>query len=156
MYGTTRGTQWGYSLWSFEVFGPGGVSALPRTGWTASASVSSTTDVPANMLDGNTSTRWSTGIPMANGQTITIDMAAPHTVSQITMDSAGSTNDYARGYQVSLSTDATTWTAVASGSGTSALVTVTFTPSTARYIRVTQTGSASSWWSIAEFNAYGS
>ncbi len=43
------------------------------------------------------------------------------------MDSAGSTSDYARGYQVSLSTDGTTWSApVATGTGTAALVTATF------------------------------
>jgi beta-glucosidase len=34
------------------------------------------------------------------------------------------------------------------------LVTVTFPAQSARYIRVTQTGTSPSWWSIAEFNAY--
>jgi len=71
------------------------------------------------------------------------------------MDSAGSTNDYAHGYQVNLSTDGVNWgSPVATGAGTAALVTVTFPAQNARYIRVTQTGSSSSWWSIAEFNAY--
>ncbi len=93
---------------------------------------------------------------MANGQTITIDMGAAHSIDQITMDSAGSTNDYARGYQINLSTDGTTWgTPVATGTGTGALITAGFPATNARYIRVTQTGSNTSWWSIAEFNAYG-
>jgi beta-glucosidase len=135
--------------------GGGGQTVLPRTGWTATASVSSATDVPARMLDGNTATRWSTGVPMANGQTVTVDMGAVHSIDQITMDSAGSTNDYAHGYQVSLSTDGVTFGApVATGAGTAALVTATFPAANARYIRVTQTGASSSWWSIAEFNAY--
>jgi len=160
-----RVTQTGSSSswWSIAEFnaytngstGGGDPTLLPRTGWVASASVSSTTDVPSRMLDGNTATRWSTGTPMVNGQTVTVDMAAAHSIRQLTMDSAGSTNDYAHGYQVNLSTDGVNWgSPVATGAGTAALVTVTFPAQNARYIRVTQTGSSSSWWSIAEFNAY--
>jgi beta-glucosidase len=135
----------------------GGQTVLPRTGWTASASVSSATDVPSRMLDGDSATRWSTGTPMVNGQTITVDTTAAHSLVQITMDSAGSTNDYAHGYQVNLSTDGVNFgSPVATGTGTGALVTVTFPATNARYIRVTQTGSSPSWWSIAEFNAYSS
>ena len=136
--------------------GSSGHTVLDRTGWTASASATGGGDVAANMLDGNTGTRWSTGTPMANGQTVTVDMGATRTIGQITMDSAGSTGDYARGYTVSVSTDGSTWSApVATGTGTSALITATFgAQKSARYIRVTQTGSSSSWWSIAEFNAY--
>jgi beta-glucosidase len=135
--------------------GGGGHTQLSRTGWTASASATGGGDVAARMLDGDSATRWSTGTPMVNGQTVTVDMGASHTISQITMDSAGSASDYARGYQVALSANGTTWSApVATGSGSAALVTATFPAQAARYIRVTQTGSASSWWSIAEFNAY--
>ncbi|MET9222649.1 glycoside hydrolase family 3 C-terminal domain-containing protein [Streptomyces sp. NPDC003300] len=136
--------------------GGGGHSLLSRTGWTASASATGGGDVAARMLDGDSSTRWSTGTPMVNGQTVTVDMGASHTVDQITMDSAGSASDYARGYQVALSANGTTWSApVATGTGSAALVTASFPAQAARYIRVTQTGSATSWWSIAEFNAYG-
>ena len=135
--------------------GGGGQTVLPRTGWVASASVSSTTDVPSRMLDGSTATRWSTGTPMVDGQTVTVDMGVVSSIDQIVMDSAGSTNDYAHGYQVNLSSDGVSWgSPVAVGVGTGALVTVTFPVQSARYIRVTQTGSSSSWWSIAEFNAY--
>jgi beta-glucosidase len=132
-----------------------GNGPLDRSGWTASASPSSTTDVPAHMLDGSTATRWTTGTPMTNGQTVTLDLGATRTFSRLTMDSASSTNDYARGYQVLISTDGTTWSAaVATGTGTSALVSVTFPPQTARYLRIVQTGSSSWWWSIAELNLY--
>ncbi len=50
--------------------GGGTQTALPRTGWTVTASSTGGGDVPANMLDGNTGTRWSTGTPMANGQSL--------------------------------------------------------------------------------------
>jgi ABC-type uncharacterized transport system permease subunit len=45
---------------------------------------------------------------------------------------------------------------VASGTGSSQLITAMFSQQTAQYIRVTQTVSASTtnWWSIAEFNVY--
>jgi beta-glucosidase len=84
-----------------------------------------------------------------------VDMAATQTFNEITMDSAGSTNDYARGYEVFVSNDGVNFgSAVASGSGTGALITVQFPAQSARYIKVVQTGSASNWWSIAEFNVY--
>lgn len=129
-------------------------TALPRTGWTAAANPTSATDVPARMLDGNAATRWSSGTPMANGNTVTLDLGAARTFGRLTMDSAGSTLDYARGYTVAVSTDNATWRTVATGTGTSALVSVPLGTQTARYVRITQTGSASSWWSIAELNLY--
>jgi hypothetical protein len=92
---------------------------------------------------------------MANGMWFQLDMLTPQTFNQITMDSASSTNDYARGYQVYVSSDGVTWgSPIATGAGTGALVTVTFLPQTERYVRIVQTGSASNWWSIAEINVY--
>jgi beta-glucosidase len=70
------------------------------------------------------------------------------------MDSGGSTSDYARGYRIDVSPDGSAWTTAATGAGAAALVTATFGSRTARYLRITQTGSASSWWSIAELNLY--
>jgi beta-glucosidase len=129
-------------------------TALPRTGWVASADPTSAGDVPARMLDGNTATRWSSGTPMTNGNTVTVDLGATRSFSRLTMDSAGSTLDYARGYTVAVSSDNATWRNVASGTGTAALISVPLGAQSARYLRITQTGSASSWWSIAELNLY--
>ncbi|MCW2945061.1 MAG: Beta-glucosidase [Actinoallomurus sp.] len=126
-------------------------------GWTATAFANASAgDVPARMLDGDPATRWSSGTPMADGQSVTVDMGSAHSIDQITMDSGASANDYARGYQVFLSSDGSTWgTAVATGTGTGALITARFTARQDRYIKVVQTGTSSSWWSIAEFNVYG-
>ncbi len=130
-------------------------TALSRAGWTATASSTSGADVPAHALDGNSSTRWSTGAPMTSGMWFEVDMTAPESFNEISLDSAGSATDYARGYQVFVSHDGVNFgSAIASGTGSSALVTVQFPPQSARYIKVVQTGSSSSWWSIAEFNAY--
>ncbi len=54
-----------------------------------------------------------------------------------------------------MSTDGTNFgTAIATGTPTTALVTATFPTTTARYVRVVQTGASTSWWSIAEVNLY--
>ncbi|WP_379135839.1 discoidin domain-containing protein [Paenibacillus sp. sgz500958] len=129
-------------------------TALSRTGWTA-ASTPTSGDVPANLLDGSMATRWSTGTAMVAGQLFTIDMKATKSFNKIVMNSTGSDNDYARGYEVYVSNDGSTWgSAVASGTGSGPVITVTFTSQSARYIKVVQTGTASSWWSIREVNVY--
>lgn len=129
--------------------------ALPRTGWTATASSSATGNAPANALDGNSSTRWSTGRGQANGQWFLVDMKAAQTFDKITLDAATSTGDYPRGYQVFVSNDGVNFGAsIASGSGSSQLVTVLFHVQTARYLKVVQTGTAQNWWSIHEFTVW--
>jgi lysophospholipase L1-like esterase len=132
-----------------------GHTALSRTGWTVSASASGTGDQPANMVDGDAATRWSTGTAMTPGQSLTVDMGAARSLDEITLDAGGSTGDYARGYQVYLSNDGTGWGgSVATGTGASALTDATFAARSARYVKVVQTGSAGNRWSVAEFNAY--
>jgi F5/8 type C domain len=74
---------------------------------------------------------------------------------EITMDSTGSDADYARGYQVFVSNDGTSWgTAVASGTPTGPFVIVSLSATqTARFIKVVQTSTTpASWWSIYEVN----
>jgi glucosylceramidase len=136
---------------------PSSGGALPRTGWIATASSTESGSSPANALDGNATTRWSTGLPQANGQWFQVDMTSAKTFNKIVLDSGTSTGDYPRGYQVFVSNDGTNWgSAVATGSGTGQVVTVTFATQSARYIKVVQTGSSGSWWSMHEFNVYNS
>jgi beta-glucosidase len=91
---------------------------------------------------------------MAPGQSVTVNMGSAHSVKQITVDAGNNTDDPA-GYQISLSTDGVNWgSPVATGPGTGPLLVVHFPAVNAKYIKVVQTGSSSSWWSITEFNAY--
>jgi hypothetical protein len=131
----------------------GTLSALPRTGWIASASVSGG-GAASNALDGNESTRFSTGVAQAAGQWFEVNMGAAVSFSEVAIDAGPSTGDYPRGYVVSVSNDGASWSQVASGAGSAQLVTVTFPQQTAQYVRVTQTGTAANWWSIAELNVY--
>lgn len=130
-------------------------TALPRAGWTASASSSPFGDVPANAIDGNIDTRWSTGHPMTKGDWFQVDMGSPQTFSQVAMDSGGSAGDYARGYQVFVSADGANWgSPIASGTGRGRLVVARFATQIVRYVRVVETQESGSWWSIAEFYAF--
>src|SRR5262249_17590232 len=63
--------------------------------------------------------------------------------------------DYARGFQVFASNSTGSWgAAIASGTATSSPITVYFPQTTARYVKVVATQSASNWWSIAELTMY--
>jgi len=107
------------------------------------------------MIDGDLGTRWTSGRPMANGNTVTVDLGAARRFSRVVMDSAASANDYARGYQIAVSNDGASWTTVGSGTGSGAVITADVPAQTARYLRITQTGSTTWWWSIAELNLFG-
>src|ERR1700678_1964724 len=129
---------------------------INRTGWVASASVNDSDGQPANAIDGNVNTRWTTGTSQVNGQWFQVDMGSTQSFCEIVLNETNSPGDYPRGYHVNVSDDGSNWgSPVAVGSGTEGVTTIIFTNQTARYIRVTQTGSVSGiWWSIAEFNAY--
>jgi hypothetical protein len=130
---------------------------LSRTGWSATASNTGGTDVPANALDGSQTTRWSTGVVMAAGMWFQADMGSAQTVNQITMDSAN--GDYARAYSVYVTNDPNNLgTAVATGTAAATPVTASFASTSGRYIRVvlgTIPAGTTAWWSIQEFNAFG-
>ena len=129
--------------------------ALPRTGWTATASdVSPWGDVPGNMLDGNPDTRYSSGTGQYNGLWFTVDMGQTQTFDKLVIDSGSSSGDYAQSSDVYVSADGTNWIDVASVTGNGSVQLVSFKAQTARYIKVVNTGSAGNWWSIAEFNVY--
>src|SRR6202034_1212332 len=64
MYGTARATQYGYSLWEFQVFGSGsapscGTTDLALNQPTTASSLQDASFTAAAATDGNTGTRWS-------------------------------------------------------------------------------------------------
>jgi fibronectin type 3 domain-containing protein len=130
--------------------------SLSRTFWVASSSTSGS-DSPGNALDGNLTTRWSTGGSQVNGQWFQVDMGTANVFNKLILNAVNSANDYPRGYQVTVSSDGINWSgSVATGVGSSSITTISFAAQSARYIRITQTGSASgTYWSIEEFNVMG-
>ncbi|GCE09358.1 discoidin domain-containing protein [Dictyobacter aurantiacus] len=124
---------------------------LDRSGWTANGTSSNNLLAP---LDGNNATRWTTEAPQTNNQYYQIDMGQAHSISRITLDCSQFPNDYPRQYNVYLSTSNWTWgNAVAAGSGNGASLDISFSPQSACYITIQQTGSDSYyWWSIGELH----
>ena len=141
--------QW----WSIAEIAISSGNNLDRGGWAVSSSLGAS---PGNVIDNNTGTRWTTGVAQANGQTLTVDMGALITMNNVTTDTAKNTTDegdWARGYSLQLSRDASTWTTVATGVGTRKATTIAFVAQAARYFRITQTATATQWWSIGELTA---
>jgi hypothetical protein len=73
-----------------------------------------------------------------------VDMGSAQTFNQIEMDADNWPGDYARGYNVEVSSDGSTFTTVASATGTSSPETTSFTMQTSRYIRIVLTASGRS------------
>ena len=149
---TGNAQEW-WSIAEFHVYSE---LSLSRTSWAATASSSASGAPPAQALDGNLATRWSNGAAQTNGQWFQVDMGQTQTFNRVLLDAGTSwSGDYPRGYQLQVSNDGSIWTTVTSGSGSGQAVLIQFPVQVARYLKITQTGSASNWWSIAEMSVYG-
>jgi len=155
---------------SFDYTLPGG--ALATFTWPASGRLRSTehqvdlgaatvTASPAGQgaaalaADDDGSTRWTTGAAQTPGQYVQMDLGRPTAFRTLALDSGDNLGDYARGWQLALSGDGTHWHTAASGTGTGQLTTIDLHRAvTARYVRITQTGSAGNWWSVADLRLY--
>jgi hypothetical protein len=129
----------------------------------ATAGVSATLVLPQYAVDGQLTTRYSTGMPAVGMEWFQVDMCAVATISGVTLDDSNDLTDQAAGYNVQVSMDGTTWSQVALAASVpagTAVLTVSFAPVTARYVRFNQTGTLPTsmrtgqphWWSIDELN----
>jgi len=130
----------------------GPATNLPRSGWTVTTVSSDPASPVSNMTDGDPNTRWSSGHGQTPGDWVQVDLGAPTTFSQISLDVGPNTGDYVRRYQVQVSPDGSTWTAIARGSGHTGVMTIPLPTTTARFVRLVSEASSGSWWSITELN----
>ncbi len=156
MYGTTRATQYGYSLWEFQVYGT--LSSSGGCGTTnaalnmpATASSLESASYPASAaVDGNTGTRWSSAF--SDPQWLQVDLGSTQSVCGVTLiwETA-----YASAFQIQTSDDATNWTSIYStttGTGGTQNLTVS---GSGRYIRMYGTTRATQWgYSLWEFQVF--
>src|SRR5579859_1601909 len=135
MYGTVRATQYGYSIWEFQVFS--GTSSATNTPTstatntatsTATATTASggcgTTNIALNKtatasstenggtganlaVDGNTGTRWSSAF--SDPQWLQVDLGTTQSVCGVTITWETA---YATAFQIQVSNDAATWTMI--------------------------------------------
>ena len=128
---------------------------LDRTGWTASSNApSSSADAPANALDGNYTSRFSTNEDQVPGLYFAVNLGSAKDFNELKMSMPGSPNDYARGFDVYVSNDGSSWTKVAGCTGSGTPQIVSFSPQTRKYVKVVLNAGADMWWSIDEFNLY--
>ena len=114
MYGTARATQYGYSLWEFQVYGTtSGTGATCSTtdaalNQPATASSLENASFPASAaVDGNTGTRWSSAF--SDPQWLQVDLGSSQTICEVTLDWEAA---YATAFQIQVSTDGTNWTTI--------------------------------------------
>ena len=155
VYGTARGTQYGYSLWEFKVYGAG-ASASCGTASTAlhkptTASSTENAGTPAtSATDGDTGTRWSSAF--SDPQWLQVDLGSSQQVCgvQLSWEAA-----YATAFQIQVSADGTNWTSIYStttGAGGTQTLNVT---GTGRYVRFYGTARATPYgYSLWEFSVF--
>jgi hypothetical protein len=148
------------------VFDGGASCVAARAGWSASSGISpaswkgsaSTTgpnDTIQGAFDQNASTRWSSGQAQAGGEWFKIDLGQSTSISAVGLYLLnGNTGDSPSSYALELSTDDLAYATVATGLG-AATTAICFPSQSARYLRVTQTGTGdASWWSIYEISVF--
>jgi hypothetical protein len=130
---------------------------LSRKGWVAGSNAPfSKSDAPAHAIDGRLGTRFSTDEHQAPGLYFEVNLGSPKSFDELRMVDPNSPHDFARGYNVEVSTNGTSWTTVASCTGIGTPEVVSFPAQTAQFVEVVLTASDSYyWWSIDEFYLYG-
>ena len=88
---------------------------------------------------------------MKGGEWFTVELPAEENIAGLALDSQASNQDFIRKYRVEISTNGTQWTPAADEGFGSAVTEIVFkTPHKARFVRITQLGSASNYWGINE------
>jgi hypothetical protein len=157
MLGTARGTQFGYSLWEFQVFGTlgSGTSSCSTVnaaqGKTATASSLENATFPAsNAVDGNTGTRWSSAF--SDPQWLQVDLGSSQTICQVNLNWEAA---FATAFQIQTSPDGTTWTTIFStttGTGGNQTLNVS---GTGRFVRMNGTARGTPFgYSLWEFGVH--
>jgi hypothetical protein len=152
MLGVTRGTQWGYSLFEFQVFGVVGVPAtLLSQGRPVVASSAEGPFAAANAVDGNAGTRWGSGF--TNNEWIYVDLGSTATISRVVLNWEAA---YGRGYQIQVSNNATTWTTIFTTTNGDGGVDDLTVQGSGRYVRMLGVTRATQWgYSLFEFQVFG-
>jgi eukaryotic-like serine/threonine-protein kinase len=118
---------------------------------TASSVQPDTAWVPANAVDGDTGTRWSSAY--SDPQWLEVDLGAAHPITKVVLDWETA---YAVAFQIQVSDDGSTWTdlySTTTGTGSAQTLPVS---GTGRYVRMYGTQRGTQWgYSLWEFQIYG-
>jgi len=135
------------------------LTAYSRTSWATNSGTTASDyqSEVANMFDGSFTTKWleQKSQSPSPAQWVEVDMGVSQPLAQITLENTTSNNDangFPYAYSVTVSTDKTSWTQVANGTGTYGTTTINFAQTTARYVKILETGTSGNWWCIDELN----
>ncbi|MGY5118905.1 discoidin domain-containing protein [Streptomyces sp. 900105755] len=123
---------------------------------TATASSDSEGNVPAKAFDGDLSTRWAQGLGLPDPSWLQVDLGKDTSVSAVV-----TTFEKSSGYKYRLeySSDGTTWSTFEDHTADNTVAQTNYSfadaPVTARYLRLTVTGSSWNGGSVYELQAYG-
>jgi type 1 glutamine amidotransferase len=135
--------------------GPGsqpGPTLLSRGRPATASSVENASYGAGNAVDGNTGSRWSS--QFADPQWLSVDLGQNRQVSRVRLQWEAA---YGRAYRIEVSTNGSSWSTVNTQSASDGGVDdISFTATTARYVRVYGTARATAWgYSLFEFDVYG-
>jgi hypothetical protein len=131
---------------------------IPPERWSATASHAG--GAAGLAFDRSDSTRWTTMEPQAAGMWFRLDLGQAETFDRIVLDTMGSPYDYPRRASIETSMNGDAWQPLVSRDRVEAepepaLLDLRFAPTTARYLRITQSGRSDAWWwSIYELRLY--
>src|SRR6266851_1041938 len=156
MFGTARGTAYGYSLFEFQVFGTlsgGGGCGTANVALNHPATASSlenATFPASNAVDGNLSTRWSSAF--SDPQWLEVDLGSTQSICKVTLNWEAA---YGKAFQIQTSNDGSTWTPIFSTTtGTGGTQTLNVSGS-GRYIRMYGTARGTVYgYSLFEFQVF--
>jgi glucosylceramidase len=120
----------------------------------ATANAAPPGETPPAAVDGDASTRWSSGAAQEPGQQLTIDLARPTIFDRVALDSGDNLGDYARGWSLSVSADGMNFRELKTGTGVGQLTDIDVPRTKARWLRVSTTAAVPNWWSVADVRLY--
>ena len=126
-----------------------------RENWKLTASHSSKKLV--GCVDGNMKSRYDTGASQVPGMWVQVELPKLSKINRVLLNSATSSRDYPREYQVQSSTNGKDWSeTLAEGEGKHPITDISFPTIDAKFLKITQTGKANGlYWSIHELEIYG-
>jgi len=159
MWGTTRGTPYGYSLYEFEIYGAtdevtvasSPTGNLAQVAWASSMEKAGLSAAAA--VDGDSATRWSSAF--SDKQWIAVDLGAVYSINHVVLNWEAA---YGKVYKIEVSTNGTTWSPVFSvTNGNGGIDDLVFGAINARYVRMWGTERGTRYgYSLYEFEVYGS
>ncbi|MFI7340875.1 discoidin domain-containing protein [Streptomyces sp. NPDC050085] len=164
MTGVTRATQYGYSLWEFQVFGDSGstppadgcAAANAAKGRPATASSTENGGTPASAaFDGDTGTRWSSAA--SDPQWVQVDLGSSQSICKVDLNWEAA---YAKAFKIQASADGQNWTTLKDVTGATGGTTSYDVSGSGRYLRIygttRATGYGYSLWEVAVHTGSGS